>query len=148
MSTSDPADSRHDKQTGSFLVPISKQVTSHLRRPTPPESPKSYLQYPQRVPPSNTKPLGTAPYRRSVDSFQWPTVMGGTPRVSTNRLLHRCREAGPPSSLVPGSTATLNLWTEGEKERLGRSVSAALQGYTMTSDPMEQPSPLHHNSQT
>lgn len=73
------------------------------------------LQYPQRVPPSNTKPLGTAPYRRSADSFQWPMVTGGTPLVRTSRLLHRCRDAGPLSSLVPGSTPTINLWTEGEK---------------------------------
>lgn len=76
---------------------------------------RNYLQYPQRVPPSKTKPFGTAPYRRSAESFHWPMVMGGMPRVSTSRLLHRCKEAGPPSSLAPGSTPTLNLWTEGEE---------------------------------
>lgn len=42
-------------------------------------------------------------------------VTGGTPLVRTSRLLHRCRDAGPLSSLVPGSTPTINLWTEGEK---------------------------------
>ncbi|TNN42088.1 hypothetical protein EYF80_047733 [Liparis tanakae] len=82
---------------------------------------RSYLQNPQRVPPSNTKPLGTAPYRRSADSFQLPTATGGTPRVTTSRSLHRWREAGPLSSLVPGSTVTLNRWTGGE-ERGGRST--------------------------
>lgn len=75
---------------------------------------RDYSQYPQRVPPSNTKPFGTAPYRRNADSFQWPMMTGGTPLVRTNRSLHRWREAGPLSSLVPGSTFTHNLWTEGE----------------------------------
>lgn len=37
--------------------------------------------------------------------------------MRTSWLLHRWREAGPLSSLVPGSTLTLNLWTEGGKRR-------------------------------
>lgn len=84
-----------------------------------------YLQYPQRVPPSNTKPLGTAPYRRSADNFQWPITTGGRPLVRTSRLLHRWREAGPLSSLVPGSTLTLNLWTE-ERRGMKKGLCACV----------------------
>lgn len=71
-----------------------------------------HLQYPHLVPPSNTNPLGTGPYRRRSGRFQWPIMTGGMSRARASKLLHKWRVAGPLSSLVPGNTPTLNLWTK------------------------------------